>query len=416
MTRPSKIVSSVGAPSPKLRAIYARGATVRLEDGRDYLDLMNGKGCVTLGHHHPEVTEAIIENLQQASGCATCWSEPFEQLSSAIVDQSGIADARVAFFTTGTEACRAAVQCARKLTGRKLIASAGYHGWGEPWSLADGFLQPNEHGIVDFYFVPELLEQVLIRYRDQIAMVIASPDYVHLKPETLAALVRLARDHNVLYCSDDVKNGYRSVAGSALPVATGETADLYTFSKGLANGQRLSCLVGQAEVMQMAKHFTYTAYFDSTPIVAALTTLRVMRQSDGYARLTETGARLASSLRAMISTAELPIKVYGDGALLQLVGESEQFDESMYEACAESGLLLYDGDNQAISLATAGVLADIEARFQRAFESLAERLPQSRGGAVGLRRQFEAAFQMMDGATDAVPSTDAIAWLEAQTA
>lgn len=413
MSRPSQIASSVGVPAPGLRAQSASGAVVVLEDGREYLDLMNGKGSVTLGHHHPEVAQALITSLHSKSGCGTCWSDSFEALAEMIVADSGLPDGQIAFFSTGTEACRAAVQCARRASGKKLVASAGYHGWDDLWSSGSGWLQPNAHGVIDFYFIPELLEQVLARHRDQVALVMVSPDYVHLRPDTLASLVRLARERDVLFCSDDVKNGYRSTVASALPGLIGEAADLYTFSKGLANGHRLSCLVGRPELMRKARHMTYTAYFDPLPIAAALATLRHMRRERGYERLCACGAELARRLRVMIAAACLPIKVLGDGPLLQFVGASEMLDEALYEACGRHGLLLYSFDNQAVSLAVEDVLPELEVRFGRVFDELAETFGGAlRGLDVTPQRQFEAAFGMIDGATDAFPARDAIRWLE----
>ena len=411
MSRPSQIVSSVAVPKPQLRALYARGAVVQLSNGREYLDLMNGKGCITLGHHHPSVTEAMITRLREKVGCLTCWSDSFEILAAMIVADSGISGAQVAFFSTGTEACRAAVECSRRFSGKNLIASAGYHGWGDFWAPSSVFLEPNKNGVVDFYFVPELLEEVLDRYRGQIAMVMVSPDYVHLRPETLKRLVKLSKESEVLYCSDDVKNGYRYVAGSALPITTGEHADLYTFSKGLSNGQRLSCLVGTPEVMRTAKHMTYTSYFDSLPIAAALATLNHMSSERGYERLTACGSTLSARLRRLIEQSSVPIKVVGDGPLVQMIGATETLDEAFYSACANHGLLLYDYDNQAVSLATEDVLSAVTDRFKLVFEDLAGSCGPLNGTEVSTQRQMEAAFSMIDGATDAVPAGEAIRWL-----
>ncbi|WP_051691015.1 aminotransferase class III-fold pyridoxal phosphate-dependent enzyme [Photorhabdus australis] len=412
MSKPEKIASVVGVPAPNLHALSASGAIVRLSDGKDYIDLMNGKGSITLGHYHPVVTEAIIASLNNKQGSSTCWSEPFEALAEIIVADSGIPNGQVAFFSSGTEACRAVVQCARKITGKKIIASAGYHGWGDLWASPSHFLQPNESGIIDFYFIPELLADVLENYHGEVAMVMISPDYVHLKPETLKKIAHLAREYSVLFCSDEVKNGYRSVTGSALQQVIGEQADFYTFAKGLCNGQRLSCLVGPTEMMQKTKHMTYTAYFDTVPIVAALATLKYMHDEQGYKRLVTCGSMLANTLRTLIAQAELPIKVMGDGPLLQFVCATPELDEAFYTACGKHGLLLYKFDNQAISLATEAVLTELEIHFKQVFSELALHFSTQHQIYVSIERQMEAAFNMIDGASDIMPAADAIHWLQ----
>jgi glutamate-1-semialdehyde aminotransferase len=411
MDRPHGIVSRIYTARPRLRAVSSSGAKVTLSDGKQYIDLMNGKGCITLGHHHPAVNTAITSHLQSGRASATCWSDQHEELTNRIIGDVGMKSASLALFSTGTEACRAAVQAARSFTGRRLVASAGYHGWGDYWVSADYLLQANASNVIDFYFVPELLERIFEQHCDQVALVILSPDYVHLQPDTLRRLAEIASREGVLLCCDDVKQGYRSVRASRFPKAAGFDADMYTFAKGLANGQRLSCLIGRSEVMALAREFTYTAYFDTIPIVAALATLNYMANHDGYQRLVQCGATLAAEMRNAVRKSELPIEVYGDGPMLQIVAATEAMDQMLYANLAAAGLLLYEGDNQAVSLATADVLDELLQRFETGLAATSRQL-----GPIGLmpvnsRRYFQAAFNMMDGATDVIPAEQAIRWI-----
>ncbi|MGM9513288.1 aminotransferase class III-fold pyridoxal phosphate-dependent enzyme [Roseateles sp. DB2] len=412
MDQPTHVVTGIYTAKPRLRATHSEGAKVTLTDGRQYIDLMNGKGCVTLGHHHPAVDEAIIRHLQGKLASATCWSDAHEQLADQIIQDLSLPQSSLAFFSTGTEACRAAMQVARKATGRRLVLSAGYHGWGQDWDSATELLSPNAAGVVDFYFIPELLERALTQYRGQVALVMMSPDYVHMSPEGLARLASITRAHGVLLCCDDVKQGYRSTAASAFPKATGQHADLYTFAKGLANGQRLSCLVGLQALMRAAKEFTYTAYFDTLPIVASLATLAEMRRVNGYQALSRCGAQIAEGMREIVRRRELPIAIYGEGPMLQIVAATEAMDQVVYTHCAAAGLLLYEGDNQTPSLATAEVLDELLERFDSALASAAQQLGPIGPQPISDRRRFQAAFCMMDGATDQVPSDAVLHWLE----
>ena len=411
MDRPNRIATCIYTAQPRLRAVSSDGAKVTLSDGKEYIDLMNGKGCVTLGHHHQAVNAVIAAHLQRKQASATCWSDRHEELANRIIDDTGMDNARLAFFSTGTEACRAAVEAAQMFSGRPLVASAGYHGWGDYWARADGLLEANPSGTIDFYFVPELLERVLERHRGQVGLVILAPDYIHLQPDTLRRLAEIARRDGVLLCCDDVKQGYRSVAASQFPKAVGFHADLYTFAKGLANGQRLSCLVGRSDVMASAKEFTYTAYFDTIPIISALATLDYMANHDGYHRLVHCGATLAAEMRNAVRRRELPIEIYGNGPMLQIVGATKAIDQALYANCAESGLLLYEGDNQSVSLATAGVLDELLQRFDTALIATLHELGAIDPTPVTLRRRFKAAFRMMDGALDMISSEQAVQWV-----
>lgn len=412
MDRPHNIITDIYTALPRLRAVSSIGATVTLSDGKQYIDLMNGKGSVTLGHHHPAVNLAIMRHLSSGLASATCWSNLHEVLTNRIINDIGMGEARLALFSTGTEACRAAVQVARQFTGQYVIASAGYHGWGDYWASSDCLLEANASGVIDFYFVPELLEQVLERHRGQMALVILSPDYVHLQPDTLRRLAQITRSEGVLLCCDDVKQGYRSVRASQFPGVTGFHADMYTFAKGLANGHRLSCLVGRPDVMVAAKEFTYTAYFDTVPIVAALATLDYMDSHDGYRRLVQCGVTLASEMRNIVQRSELPIEVYGDGPMLQIVGATECLDQVLYANCAMAGLLLYEGDNQAVSLSTFDVLDELLARFEIAITATSQSIERGCPASISLQRRFQAAFRMIDGASDVVSLEEAIRWIK----
>jgi len=412
MDRPHQIVTDIYTAQPRLRAVSSSGAKVTLSDGKQYIDLMNGKGSVTLGHHHPAVNSAITHHLRCGQASATCWSNLHEALTNRIIDDVGMDEARLALFSTGTEACRAAVQVARQFTGRHIIASAGYHGWGDYWASSDYLLEANESGVIDFYFVPELLEQVLERYRGQTALVILSPDYVHLRPNTLRRLAQIAGSEGVLLCCDDVKQGYRSVRASQFPGTIGFHADLYTFAKGLANGHRLSCLVGRSDVMTAAKEFTYTAYFNTIPIVAALATLDYMDRHDGYQQLVRCGATLAAEMRNIVQRRELPIEIYGDGPMLQIVGATEALDQALYANCAMAGLLLYEGDNQAVSLATGNVLDELLERFEKGLIVTSQRFGRGDPASISRQRRFQAAFRMIDGANDVVSVEEAIRWIK----
>ena len=412
MERPHHIVTNIITAKPKRRATSSEGAKVMLSDGREYIDLMNGKGSVTLGHHHPAVNSAISQHLLNRVSSATCWSDYHEDLAGRIIGDVGMKDSSLALFSSGTEACRAAVLAARHFSGRQLIASAGYHGWGEYWGSSGCVFEANTSGVLDFYFIPELLEEILARYRGQVALVIVSPDYIHLQTDTLRKLLLITKREGILFCCDDVKQGYRTKRGSNFPVIPGYYPDLFTFAKGLANGHRLSCLVGRADVLELAREFTYTAYFDTIPIVAALATLDYMDRHNGYQKLVQTGNALAEEMRKVIKHRDLPILVCGDGPFLQFVCASEALEDVLHDGLAMAGLLLYEGDSQAISLATADVFDELIERFECGVAITSSNLRIDRQISITRKRRFQAAFRMIDGASDFVPAEDAIRWIQ----
>jgi glutamate-1-semialdehyde aminotransferase len=393
-----------GARDLTVRA--ARGAEVTLSDGRTYLDLMNGKGSVVLGHNHAEVNAAIERHLASSAACATGWGEHAFELARELAADSGVPDARLALFSTGTEACRAAALLARRATGRSIVLSCGYHGWDPMWTPGARLLEPGPDGVVDCFFVPALIEEALARYRDRIALFMFSPDYVYLRPETLRALVDPVRAAGVLICCDDVKQGYRHCPGSYLPAHTGRAADLYTFSKGLSNGHRVSAVVGPEPVMRRARNFTYTSVFDELGVAAARATLHAMKRDQQYTGLAARVSATLDRMRAQLAEAGAPVAIHSRGATFQFVCATARVETAFHAACFAAGLLVFEGDNQMPSAAYDGPMLDeLAARFARVVEAL-RGLPAE---PITPQRTFRTAWSMIDGAADLLPHDETIA-------
>lgn len=98
-------------------------------NGKRYVDLINGKGAVMLGHNDKDVNQAIIDSIVGLDNIHTGPSDVVLELSNMILEDIHLDDAKITYFSTGTAACRAAVLLAKKYTGKDIIISAGYHGW-----------------------------------------------------------------------------------------------------------------------------------------------------------------------------------------------------------------------------------------------------------------------------------------------
>ncbi|HEU5375264.1 MAG TPA: aminotransferase class III-fold pyridoxal phosphate-dependent enzyme [Ktedonobacteraceae bacterium] len=397
------------------RLLFGQADGYRLYDhtGKDYIDLINGKGSVILGHNDQDVTLAIQAFLTEKRNIITGPAETILTLANQISEDIALPDARVSFYTTGTAVCRVAATTARQVTGKHMILSAGYHGWDPMWEQDGEFLQPNHDGIVDFYFVPELLEQALQRYGSQTALVIIAPDYTYLQPETLQNIFALSRSYGVPICCDDVKQGYRHRQGSSLPLAVSEQADLYTFSKGLANGLRISCIVGRSVLMEGTKELTYTSYYDMLPVAAAVATLQKMRTNQGYDHLNTIGKKLVTELNALFQRYNLPAQANGHAPIFQFVFADEDIEETFYKEAVTAGLLLFEGDNQTISFCfNEHTVQELLERFERVVTVLVRQFARKSGQSITPETTFRTAWNMIDGAADVLPYEQKVALIQ----
>src|SRR6056297_1526154 len=110
--------------------VIARGEGSRVwdEDGNEYVDYLIGSGPMLLGHGHPEVMEAVLEQLPKGMTFFANNAKGIE-LAEAIVDAVPCCEL-VRFVASGGEADMYAIRLARAYTGREKILKfeGGYHG------------------------------------------------------------------------------------------------------------------------------------------------------------------------------------------------------------------------------------------------------------------------------------------------
>ncbi|HXK33056.1 MAG TPA: aspartate aminotransferase family protein [Dehalococcoidia bacterium] len=94
-------------------AVRGEGTRIWDEDGREYLDFFGGPATVSLGHAHPVIVNALVDQAQQLVHVSNqFYSIPQLQLAELLVEHSCMD--RVYFANSGAEANEAALKLARK--------------------------------------------------------------------------------------------------------------------------------------------------------------------------------------------------------------------------------------------------------------------------------------------------------------
>ncbi len=348
------VVSLNRKTTPHLVFAKAEGARLTDADGRVYLDYHAAFAPHLLGHHQPEITQAVHEAIDcgwslMGSGATPWEAELAELLCSSVPNLE-----RVQILNTGSEASNLAIRLARAYTGREDIVTTlgGYNGWHDevgravmpPLAEVGPRVQGGEYPFLPISAgIPPStqrrihtvnfndLESVEAVFREHpIACLITEPVLQNIgvvlpEPGYLEGLRRLCDQYGVVFIMDEVKTGFRSALGGYQSLA-GVRPDLTLFGKAVANGYPLGVLGGRAAIMDLfadpdpKKRVLVAGTYNGHPVnvAAAIATLKILRRDDGavYRELEALSAQLQSGLEAAFREAGHVATVVRNGSAL----------------------------------------------------------------------------------------------------
>ncbi|NOD64025.1 MULTISPECIES: aspartate aminotransferase family protein [unclassified Ruegeria] len=327
--------------------VIARGEGSRVwdEDGNEYVDYLIGSGPMLLGHGHPEVMEAVLEQLPQGMTFFANNRKGIE-LAEAIIEAVPCCE-QVRFVASGGEADMYAIRLARAYTGRNKILKfeGGYHGMSAEaqMSLAPSRRVNFPQAVPDSAGIPDsVAEQMLIApfndleavaalldEHDDVAAIMVEPlqRIIPPLPGYLQGLRDLCDKHDVLLIFDEIVTGFRLAYGGAQE-RYGVTPDICTLGKITGGGFPLAALGASAEIM---KHFDKSKVgedgwlmqlgtLSGNPIAAAagLKTMEILRRDGAYDRLRNIGRQLQDMQAEALNEAGIPHRICGDETLFDI--------------------------------------------------------------------------------------------------
>ena len=324
-----------------------KGSRVWDEDGKEYIDYLIGSGPMMLGHGHPEVMEAVLEQLPKGMTFFANNARGIE-LAEEICRAVPCGE-QLRYVSTGGEADMYAIRLARAFTGRTKIVKfeGGYHGMSAEaqMSLAPSVRVNFPQAVPDSAGIPpsvaaevlvapfndfEYIKQLMAEHGHEIAAIIAEPlqRIVPPLPGFLELLREQTQKHGSLLIFDEVVTGFRFSYGGAQELY-GVTPDLATLGKVIGGGFPLAAIAGRADVM---RHFDKAQVgaegwlmqlgtLSGNPVaaVAGLKTMEVLRREGAYDQLNSTGKRLMQATSAALEEAGVPFQIVGEPALFEVV-------------------------------------------------------------------------------------------------
>jgi glutamate-1-semialdehyde 2,1-aminomutase len=374
--RPTALFGPGDDPDLPIRMTGSRGARIRDEAGREYLDLVMALGAVTLGYAHPEVTAAAAAAIDRG-GVGSLAPVEEEALAARLRELLPWCE-RIRFLKTGAEAVAAAVRLARVHTGRSRVLGCGYHGWLDLAGDGPGIPAP----VAELYRpIPfndvERTSRLIREVGNELAVVLVEP-VVEAAPslEWLAALRNETSRVGAVLAFDEIKTGFRVAMGGAVERwARPAAPDLVVYGKGLGNGFPLAAVGGRAEIMEQVSR-TWISSTLATEFVslaaagAALTVAGRDRFPDHAARV---GHRLLVGLENLASRyPDLVTAAFGIPEMCALRFRDEATGGSIARAMARRGVLFKRTGYNFVSL------AHRDAEVAQALDALGEALAEAR--------------------------------------
>jgi putrescine aminotransferase len=355
------------------------GARVWDITGREFLDC-GGYGVFILGHCHPQVTAAVIEQIQRHPLATRLLLDPVAADAAAIlagVSPPGLS--RVHFVNSGAEATETAIKLARAHGKRNLISThGGYHG------KTAGALSVTANDLYQAPFRPLLPGVQHVPYGDTAALAAAlargTNHCVIMEPVQgeagvifppsgyLREVERLCQEHNALFVLDEIQTGLGRLGHWWGANVEGVRPDILLVGKNLSGGVVPVAAVVATEAAYRPfdrDPFLHTSTFAGSPVAmaaaaAAITTI----SADGLIdRARHIGEHLLAELRTLLEGyPELVAEVRGMGLLIGVELRAERLAGELILELLERGVIVNHSLNahKVIRLTPPAVLDETE--------------------------------------------------------
>ncbi|MEC9342353.1 MAG: aspartate aminotransferase family protein [Pseudomonadota bacterium] len=397
-----------------------KGQYVWDEHDNRLIDLLGMNLCISVGHAHPRIVEAVREQVEQLTHCTTMFYHPVpahfaEELAHTMPQGH---DWVVHFTNSGAEAIDLALMMARAATGNQDIVALrnAYHGATYGAQAVTGVMgfrhnigqlsnitfaaEPNQYrgafGPGTQPYLDDLDRTIRHTTSGRLAVMLLEPvqgygGIVAMPEGYMKGAFERVRDHGGLCIVDEVQSGFGKT-GDALWCfdAHGVVPDIMVLAKGIGNGIPLGAVVAKREVAEaMAGKFLFHTYGANPAACAAgRMVLRVIEDEGLVANARDVGAKLHAGLQALKRRHEIIGDVRGRGFMqaVELVRDRKTKEPApeetafVFERTREHGLVVSKSGNDKnvlrmvppLCLSMDDVGPVLEA-FERSFADLAAR-------------------------------------------
>lgn len=360
--------------------VKGKGQFLYDETGKEYLDMFAGIVTVSVGHCHPKVTQATINQLQTLQHTSTVFmTQPMVDLAEKLAEITP-GDLSKSYITnSGTEANETAIMMARVASGRNevIVLEHSYHGQSHLASTmtANQNYRPQvmpAAGIAyaanaycyrcPFKKTPDNCNLECVKDVERViqtqttgkpAVMIAEPiqgvgGAITPPDAYFPELKKVLDKYDVLFIADEVQTGFGRTGNHMFGISNwGVQPHFMTMAKGLGNGMPIGACITTAEIADKCQKGMINT-FGGNPVSAAtaIAVIETVQEEKLMHNAKVMGDYLIEGLKDLQKSFPIIGDVRGKGLMLGAEIADPNTKEPMAQECAR--IVEYAKDNGVI--------------------------------------------------------------------
>ncbi|MBF7081534.1 putrescine aminotransferase [Desulfallas sp. Bu1-1] len=332
--------------------------------GKEFIDCLGGYGIYNVGHRHPKVMKAVLDQLKRQSLHSQELLDPLRALLAKLVAAITPGDLQYVFFVnSGTESVEAGIKFAKMYTGRRSFISTtrAFHGksLGSLSATAKGvFRKPFLPLVPGFHHVPygnadavEMMLESCAFIGEDVAAVIVEPIQgeggVIVPPDDyLPRLRELCDRYGALLILDEVQTGMGRTGKMFACEHSGVVPDILCLAKAFGGGvMPIGATVARKPVWEklIENPFLHTTTFGGNPVccAAAIANINVLLEENLPRRSAESGAYMLGKLRELAEKYPAVVQeVRGRGLMIGIEFQTNELGYEVAKGLFARGVLV----------------------------------------------------------------------------
>lgn len=333
---------------------HAIGSYIYDTKGKKYLDFVAGVSACTLGHQHPRVKQAMIDQMDKYAHVMVYGEyaqDPAVEFCKLLAEHMPPQLNKTYLVNSGTEATEGALKLARRVTGRSQLISCfnAYHGNTMGSMSVMGFEERKQAFrplIPDVDFITFNNEEDLLKITHKTAGIIletiqGGAGFIQPHNDFLKKVRQRCDEVGAMMILDEIQPGFGRTGKLFGFMNYDIVPDIVVMGKGMGGGMPVGAFTANEKHMDLLSHnpkLGHITTFGGHPVIAAasLATLKELVETDLMPQCLE-----KEQLFRKLLVHPLIKEIRGEGLMLAAMTESPDITNKVIFKCQDKGLILF---------------------------------------------------------------------------